>query len=377
LQVRGCSPALNEKWIEKILELSSTTLRNVSVERMSHLHGLAIPACRCLEVLSFRRCNQLTSLLFSSQRDNNLKVLNLENSGLDDKSLEKLFANIKFESLQTLRLDRCKKLSKPNICCKSLKSICFDFSTNLESIKFVGMHQIEELSLSYTKINDHALDVLIRDLPSARKIECKSCKELKRPKISCYDIYSICGPSMLEELDFNACSNLYSLQLTSPYSPMKRIVLNWTKVSDQVVEQMVRYCPDLQYIELRTCDNIVSPTITHPSLKVIDFSGNHSLVSPVLKCKNLERVDMYHCINADDDENLIIESSNPITPSRRHQEPKVSHYHYQEFQDEVSILDEFGPSSPPGSNLTNNVPSSFVEPHRAAGRRVRRRLNFD
>jgi hypothetical protein len=360
LYIANCNNTVDRTFLEHMIRLSSATIQEISIERMNNIQTITIPNCRNLQMLSFKRCSTFSKLEFEWNDSDNETIteLNLSHTSITDDSLGNLY---RFVALKDLHLEGCKMLQCPTITCNSVQNIRLDFCTNLVRAKFDRCVSLTYLCLNYTKVNDHALDLLFRELPGLKNLECKNCKELKRPKISCYDSYSICGRSQLECIDMQACSNMTALQMTSSSSPMKQIILNWTKVSDPVIEHITRNCPELETLELRTCDNIVSPTIIHSNLRTIDFSGNHSLLSPVLKCEKLETVNMCNCHNADEDESLLIESKVPVTPTRRRKDEKK--------HDET-------PASPPGANATRTPPSDEADPSVAPRVGARRRLQF-
>lgn len=367
LKITNCSAALDTAVIEDLILRSSGTLSSVKVERMNHIFSFHIPYCRYIQSISFRRCGNLSSLRVLSQDSENDTIVSIDlgYTSVTDTSLSQLFASCKFNKLASVQADGCKNLLEPTVSLPSVQSITFDFCSNLRKLRFENCRMLTTLSVSYTHINDHAFELISREVPSLKKLEAKNCKDLKRPKLICYDMYSTCGKSQLQDLDMQSCSNLTSLQLNCTTSPLKRVSLNWTKISDPIVEHIVRNCPDLTDLELKTCDNIVSPRIIHSNIESIDLSGNHSLLSPVIKCDNLQRVEMVNCYNVESDDALVIESKVPVTPTRKRTVSKVD-----------QLSPSISPRSPPGSNRSRTPPSEPSEQQTTPTTTARRRLVF-
>jgi len=303
------TPCVSNRLITDIMERNSNTLQSLNLFGINSLFELSIgKKMSVLTNLTIKRCKNFSKfhvpikqvcLVFPQLLDMDLSL-----TSVSDQAMKILTTEQRLQSLKILRLEGCKMLKNPTFgTCPNLETVILDSSSDLEGINFPpnSCPALNTLSVNYTKINDKALEKIFNVtkgmsveeyeisgyVPPIRKLSAKKCKSLHNPKITSYH---------LEELDLHGCYNCHAPTVVDlSKNNMKKLNLNWTKISDDDLKKIVTQCPSLTELSLHTCDNLVNPTIESNTLQKISFTGAHFLQSPVFKCEQLQHVDFNNC----------------------------------------------------------------------------------
>lgn len=235
-----------------------------------------------LKFLKIAKCKQLEEPIIQCP---NLVELDLSFTKITDKSIGTISETNR--SIRLLNLKGCRELVAPTITSHSLESMHLDYCAKLKAPVLL-CPKLNDLTLSYTKVTDNAFDEIFLGCPQLRKLAATKCDELQSPKIR---------STSLEQLDFHGCHNIQEPTFKSP--KLKKLVLNWTKVDDQMVEQIAKDCVQLDSLSVKICDQLVNPIITSKSIEDLEFSGAHNLQSPIIKCEKLKKVDFTNCESLD------------------------------------------------------------------------------
>lgn len=351
-----------------IQSLKTTVTQNcfLKVLRLSELNDVtSLHICnRNLITCKIVNCKLLATIQVECPSLEHLDFTHCAN--LTDDSVHKATMYSSAPMLKTLRLNNCRNLVKPVIHNYSVESIEMDFCAKLISPRFLQCFQLGQLSLSYSKITDNELEMLLRNdrgnTPQLRKLAAHKCEQLRQPRISKVS-------DNLEELDFQGCHNIEQPFFESS-SPIRKLNLDWSKVEDLAVTYILRQCAALQSLSLSTCDSLVSPRIESSSLQELFLKGSQGLQSPMIKATKLTHIDFENCISLETPsievegvQNEEPASPIPISPLLQ---VKLNGTKFGVKQSPIKPMD---------SVFEEQLELQQREPERVG--RARRRLNFD
>jgi hypothetical protein len=274
------SSGFDEIFIENLTN-KNQDLKMLNLSKMNQLNSLNLKS-KSLEYLNLNGSKNVSSLKLDCPI---LTFLDLSFTKITDQQLEEILFISK--NLKVLRLKGCHELESPKIQHDHLAIIHLDHSKNLENLK-LKCKKLNELGISFTNISDSSLTKILENCNALKTINIQKCSNLQYPRI-----YS----DSLENLNFHGSSNILEPHIQSP--KLKSLVLNWTHITDSTVRRIVNACPELNSLEMKICDELVSPLIESSSLEEIEFQGSRNLHSPVLSCTKLSRVGVSDCHSLD------------------------------------------------------------------------------
>ncbi len=210
-------------------------------------------------------------------------------------------------SIEPMKQFRALNMSQ----CKQLRSL------TIAQLYHVGQY-VRCVNLSHSKMNDFSIqNFLVHSAPHLEQLNCSSCHLLRRLNLPVE--MDNTSATELRTVDFSACSKLESIRLmwrsdvagggASPLcaqrqllslSSLEEITLDWTSMTDDSIQHLLRVCPGLKRVSLRLCDHVVSPRLKHEQLQCMSLFGCLSLRSvgyTRAECPQLRELDVTNCIN--------------------------------------------------------------------------------
>ena len=182
-----------------------------------------------------------------------------------------------------------------------LKRALCDGVALLEAIKWLGGLRTLYLE-NIHQLTDSDLRLIIQRLLLLEIIDIKKCMMLQF-----FEFPPNTGANLLQ-LSITECPSLSSVLMNSSCSRVERLCLDKTAIAQDSVEKALLFLPT-RSVELRQCSNLLTISVTNPTVQEIDLRACAFLRRLELSCPSLNRLDILLCQQL----NTLILSSSVIS----------------------------------------------------------------
>lgn len=268
LNISHCSGFSNEVIQDAVL--MNLMLKTLVLNNLKALTSLTIIS-KSLTNLSVTHCVNLSKLVIDTP---NLTILDVSFTKIDDV----VVAQLELPKIQLIRMNGCCQLKQPKIFNHSIQVISFDHCKNL-TFANISSKSLVELRLSYTRIKDQGLNMILASCPKLSHIQLQKCTLLSNPRLV---------SDTMESINLHGSHNIEEPSIQSPM--LKTLNLNWTQIKDHHVERILEQNPNLSSLEMKVCDQLKSPNVKSDQLERLGLQGKN-LLSPIIKCTKLLHFD--------------------------------------------------------------------------------------